>query len=151
MPTPPETDRTLVFRIGAERFGLPLPRVLEVLRPSAAPLPVPGAPGWLRGIINHHGQVVPVIHLSEILAVAAPEKGEPHILIELERSPVALEVQAIESIEELHLEGPAIGGRRRAWVRGTLVSVLDPDSLAVQLRGARDQDDSLTGAGDRSK
>lgn len=131
-PAPPEPggERTLIFRLGRERFGLLLSIVREVFQPAAPPVPVPGAPGWLCGILNHHGNVIPVIRMDELLSVEADDSLQQIILVQFGGELVALQVGQIESLDEVRAEGPAVQGRRRAWHRGTLLAQLDPQVLA---------------------
>jgi chemotaxis-related protein WspB len=56
----------IVFQVGAERFGLDVARVREVL---SVPLlrPLPNAPEYVAGLFDYHGTLVPVIDLSRLL------------------------------------------------------------------------------------
>jgi chemotaxis signal transduction protein len=128
---PPEEDRerTLVFRVGSERFGLPLVMVVEVFELASPMMPVPGAPGWIAGMLNHHGQVVPVLRMSAFLDVASPDEGGQIILVELSGESLGLAVDLIEALEEVRAEGPARQGRRRSWHRGALMELIDTDYI----------------------
>jgi purine-binding chemotaxis protein CheW len=53
----------LVFRAGAQTFGIPVSQV-GVVFPVAEIDPLPNAPGTIRGIVNIHGTVTPVIDLQ---------------------------------------------------------------------------------------
>lgn len=56
----------VVFQAGAERFGLDVSRVREVLSvPTLRPLPA--APEYMAGLFDYHGTLVPVIDLSHLL------------------------------------------------------------------------------------
>lgn len=131
-------DQTLVFRAGQERFGLPLKAIREVFEPSTDTIPIPGGPDWLAGMIQHHGRVIPVVR-ADLLLRAEPledeETGHQLILIDLGDEVVALLVDQILALEEVRSEGPLLsGGRRRAWLRGSLLTLLQPDGLATTLR-----------------
>jgi purine-binding chemotaxis protein CheW len=60
----------VVFRVERREYALPLQFVLHVLR-MVAVTPVPQAPAWLLGVVNWHGQVVPVMDLRARLALPA--------------------------------------------------------------------------------
>ncbi len=122
-------EQTLVFKVGAERFGLPLSSVIEVFEFSTGPVAVPGAPHWLAGIINHHSRVIPVVCMDRLLHVEPGTAGHQLMLVELKGESVALQVDQIESFEEIRSEGPSIQGRRRAWFRGSLLTLLEPELL----------------------
>ena len=130
--------QTLVFRAGQERFGLPLKAILEVFEQGVEPIPVPGGPDWLAGMIQHHGRVIPVVRAGPLLRAAPMEGDGPShqlMLVDLGEEVVALLVDQIVALEEVRSEGPLLsGGRRRAWLRGTLLTLLLPDGLAATLR-----------------
>jgi chemotaxis-related protein WspB len=56
----------IVFEAGAERFGLDVSRVREVL-PVPTLRPLPSAPEYVAGLFVYHGTLVPVIDLSRLL------------------------------------------------------------------------------------
>lgn len=124
---PPEEDRdrTLVFRLGKERFGLPLALVVEVFERTSPLTPVPGAPVWIGGMINHHGQVIPVLRMSEFMEVSSVDTAEQIILVNLSGESLGLAVDQIDSLEEVRAEGPGHEGRKRSWHRGTLMELID--------------------------
>lgn len=136
-----DATRILVFTVGSRRYGLILDVVREVFEMVEPPVPVPGAPGWVGGVINHHGEVVPLVHLDRFLGLAGTG-GAQVILARLDESLFALGVDQVESLESVRLEGPAYQGRRRAWYHGALLDLLDPGHLAQDLmrRAARDVD-----------
>ncbi len=60
--------KVLVFSIGADRYGLALTDIARVL-PVATLKQVPLAPSYVAGIMDLHGQPVPVIDLSHLAGV----------------------------------------------------------------------------------
>ena len=64
--------KVLVFHIGPDRYALRLPLVARVL-PAASLKAVPLAPGYVAGLLDLHGEPVPVIDLSRLCGVA-PEQ-----------------------------------------------------------------------------
>lgn len=53
----------VVFRLGAEEYGLPVTSVNSIIRYEEA-TPVPRSPSAVLGVINLRGRVVPVVDLS---------------------------------------------------------------------------------------
>jgi purine-binding chemotaxis protein CheW len=64
-------EAVLVFRLGADRYGIPVSSVREVL-PQARIAPVPGAPAAVAGLIQMRGEIRPVYDLRERLRMPAP-------------------------------------------------------------------------------
>jgi len=92
-------DRSLqlvVFRLEAQLYALPLDAVERVL-PMVAVSSLPQAPSLVLGVINWHGQVVPVLDLRRRLGYPACEYGlGAHLLVA--RTPLrrlALPVDAV--------------------------------------------------------
>jgi purine-binding chemotaxis protein CheW len=59
-------SRVVAFAVGERRWGLPLECVERVVA-MVAVAPLPGAPEGVRGAINVHGAVVPVLDLGRRL------------------------------------------------------------------------------------
>lgn len=64
--------KVLVFTIGPDRYGLPLVSITRVL-PAAALKQVPLAPDFVAGLLDLHGEPVPVIDLSRLAGLARAE------------------------------------------------------------------------------
>ncbi len=130
---------TLIFRLGPERFGLPLSAVMEVFESPVVVYPIPGTSTWVRGILNHHGRVIPLFNAAALLRAAGAAESGPVILLQLAGEPVGWQVDQIECLEEVQAEGPIVDGRRRAWFRGTLLTLIEPnlfgESVVQQLSG----------------
>src|SRR5947209_4471059 len=71
----------LIFELGGQRFGLPVPDVREIVR-AVYPVPLPGAPAVVEGVINLRGRVVPVLDLRRCFRLP-PRPIEPtdHLVI----------------------------------------------------------------------
>ncbi|MGO4307538.1 chemotaxis protein CheW [Cupriavidus sp. RAF12] len=60
----------LLFRIGTDHYAIDTAEVAEVLQLTTVKQ-IPGAPGWVSGLMVRHGQPVPVIDMSA-LATGTP-------------------------------------------------------------------------------
>jgi purine-binding chemotaxis protein CheW len=69
------TEQFVVFRLGDERYGLPIGAVDEVVRRPDQLTRVPGAPAFVEGVMNLRGQVVPVIDQRQRFALNGAEHG----------------------------------------------------------------------------
>ena len=59
--TTEDDQQVVVFRLGAEEFGVPIASVQEIVRVPESLTHVPKAPGFVEGVINLRGAVLPVI------------------------------------------------------------------------------------------
>ena len=65
--------QVMTFQFGDESYGVDISRIREIV--EFIPLTsVPKAPGWIEGIVNHHGRVVTVINLATFFDL--PSRGE---------------------------------------------------------------------------
>jgi len=138
--------RHVVFRVGNERFGLPLPAVREVATPASMSK-VPRSPAAVRGIMNLRGKVVTVVHLGTLLGAAetlagpAPENADQAGkvgLLDRGRRDLGLLVTEVEGIHGLEETSPG-PGEALPSVRGVsqgpegAVTILDADGLERQI------------------
>lgn len=108
-----EIGEYLCFRLGEEAYGVPIPRVREVLR--VPPLTeVPRAPANVVGVMNLRGEVLPVYDLKLRLRLAvaaariagpeaaeAPARGARVIVVRSDRGDAGLLVDAVEDVWRL--------------------------------------------------
>ena len=64
----------VTFRLADELFAADIFSVERVLR-HEAPTPIPNVPGWIEGVIDYEGRVVPVIDLRRRLELPAGARG----------------------------------------------------------------------------
>ncbi len=114
-------SETLVFEVDGRRYGLEAGEVLEVVR-IVETLPLPGAPGWIEGVIDLRGKVVPVIDLRARLGlpVKKVELSDQLIVSRGRGFPIAVRIDRALDLEHL-AEGPA----RVAKLTDGLAPVLD--------------------------
>jgi purine-binding chemotaxis protein CheW len=109
--------RHVVFRVGSERFALPLEAVREVVVPQPPFARVPRCPDAVRGAMNLRGRVVAVVDLAQLVGLApqALEASAGQVLI-LDQGKRALGlliggvvgVEAFEAPREDAAPGPAM-------------------------------------------
>lgn len=132
--------RFVSFRLEQDAYALPLERVERALR-MVATVQLPEAPSWMLGVINMHGQVLPVLDLGQRFGHDTKEPHPDQRLLVMSQEPrnVALLVDKVEQVlsaQEGRLEPPSghlAGSRVLAGVlqnNEELVLVLDPDRLA---------------------
>ena len=89
----------ITFRIGTQYFCVDIMSVREIRgwTPATA---VPRAPGFVRGVINLRGIVLPIVDLAERLGFAPAEPTPRHVIIVAQtgRQIVGLLVDAVSDI-----------------------------------------------------
>lgn len=96
---PVESRQFVLFRLGAEEYGLPIERVQSIIR-YEVPTPVPHAPSGVEGVINLRGQVIPVIDLSMRL-LRVPFSGAPTSRIVVAEGNSGMVGLAVDSASEV--------------------------------------------------
>lgn len=103
----------VVFRLGAENYGVPIEAVREIIPPSEV-TPVPGAPGFFEGILNVRGELVSVINMrrfagmeelddgssAKILILASEDGSVQGLLTDDVASIVDVPAEAVQSLGE---------------------------------------------------
>jgi purine-binding chemotaxis protein CheW len=120
----------LVFRLGADRYGIPVSSLREVL-PQALIAPVPGAPATVAGLIQMRGEIRPVYDLRQRLQIPAaaprpPKEGETVIVLSAGGREFGIRVDTAEEIRSWRPEKRQPG--QTPWVAGItedLVSILN--------------------------
>jgi purine-binding chemotaxis protein CheW len=132
--------RHVLFRVGGESFALPLEAIREVVTPQPPFALVPRTSQAVRGAMNLRGRVVAVVDLAPLVGLAgqvlAAGQGQV-VVLDRDRRGLGLLVEGVLGVEPLEPQerrgdGPVVRGV--VSVRGTAVTVLDPDALVAQSR-----------------
>ena len=73
-PAKERSAQLLTFFLDQQEYGVDILRVQEI-RGWSAPMPIPGAPSYIKGVINIRGDVVPIADLRERLRLPSLEYG----------------------------------------------------------------------------
>jgi purine-binding chemotaxis protein CheW len=122
---------TLLFRVGERLFGCDIRDAQEIipLRPMTR---LPGAPPFVRGLINMRGTVVTVLDLG---ARIDPERGVSNdgsiLLVRYRERLVGMVVEEVADVRVLDIEEPAatMGAGANGIVKG--VATLDDASVVI--------------------
>jgi purine-binding chemotaxis protein CheW len=71
-----DDEQVVVFRLGAEEFGVPIESVQEIVRVPETLTHVPKAPPSVEGVINLRGSVLPVVDLRRRLGLPTIERND---------------------------------------------------------------------------
>lgn len=142
-----ERRQFITFHLGAQEFGADIMAVREI-RGWTATTPLPHAPGFVRGVINLRGVVLPVMDLKARLGLGATEEDPKHVIMVLEAGPrtAGLLVDAVSDIMTVAAGGiqPAPGLARDsenecvdglAVVDGRMVTILSVQRMMAALAG----------------
>lgn len=94
--------KAMLFHIGRERYALPLAAVLRVL-PVARLKALPGAPHYVPGLLDLHGEPVPVVDLSRLA-------GTPPDAVRYDTRILLVEVPALGRLRRLGLKAERVTG-----------------------------------------
>lgn len=108
----------LSFRLGNENYAAHVSRTLKILQLSEI-TKVPNAPPNMKGVINHHGNVLPVVDLNQTFGLPETEKTKNTCIIILtvdkgnEQINIGAIVDEVLHVDEINAdqisEPPSIG------------------------------------------
>lgn len=105
----PQPVGIVVFEVDGVRYGVVARHVREIL-PAVPPVPLPGGPEIVWGVMNLRGQVVPVVDLRARLRLSRKEIGlTDHMIVasagaQLVVLPTDRVIEVVE-VEPAHIEG----------------------------------------------
>jgi chemotaxis signal transduction protein len=142
--------QVLRFHVADQTLAVDLAWVREVC-PIVLATPVPHAPTWMRGLMDYHGQVIPMVDGGVLFGAAAirDRLGTRVLLLQGRANPddpliaFGMVVDRVDGIMELHgsawtprqgLPGMPFVGEIRGESEGSIL-LLDPPGLAGMHRG----------------
>lgn len=98
-PTSGSGGQYLTFTLGSEEFGIEILKVQEI-RGYSAVTPIPNTPGYIRGVINLRGTIVPVVDLRSRFRMPDGDYGKFAVIIVVSVGPrvVGLVVDAVSDV-----------------------------------------------------
>lgn len=134
----------VTFKLAGEKYGVNVMQVKEVLRYTEI-APVPGAPGYVIGIINLRGKVVTVIDTRYRLGLPAVDVTENSriVVIEAETHVIGILVDSVAEVVYLRLSeietAPSVGNDESAKFiqgvchkNGELLILIELDKLLTE-------------------
>jgi purine-binding chemotaxis protein CheW len=153
-----DESQYLVFRLGAEEFGLPIAAVDEVARAPDRITRVPKTPKFLEGVINLRGEVLPVVDQRrrfDLPAFAGDRHRQRLVVVRSDRHRAGLIVDSVSEVLRTRADAiepaPDLAGEAVRLVQGVvnlggggrLVLLLDPAELLSRAeRGLLDKFDT---------
>lgn len=88
----------VIFRLGLVEYGLPSSCVEQVVAVPEQLMAIPKAPGWIEGVINHRGTVLPVIDQRKRFAMPAAARSRHIIVAALGTARAGIMVDAVTGV-----------------------------------------------------
>lgn len=139
---PASTQRLLTFEVGASLYALPIAHVLEVAGVEEV-RGIPTLPAATGGVVNLHGDALPVLRRSALFEVSEAELPAPaHLLVVAGRPeepgrvgvPVDRVVGLVDGSGVASRGGELVAERRE--LAGRVVGIVDPRVLVARAREA---------------
>jgi len=137
-PSTAAETRLVLFEVAGTAYAIPIAEVLEVLEtPSTAG--IPGLPRRLAGVVNHHGEALPLVSREALFDVSGDAMAPAqHVLVLAERGGEAgalgVPVDRVVGLADAALtaySGPGLVTERLP-LRGRVISVLDARRLLTR-------------------
>jgi chemotaxis signal transduction protein len=127
--------RLVLFEVGGSAFALPIADVVEVAE-WAAVAAIPSLPPAIAGVVNHHGDALPLLSREALLDATITSDETPESVLVLgasglESGRLGVPVDRVLGLVDAPLGPPAAEGIvvERRPVRGRIVAVLDAARL----------------------
>ncbi len=118
-----EDTKIIVFKLENQLFGADILPIQEILLPKE-PVKVPNNPAFIEGVIDHRGQVIPVLDLKKRFGLGETQlKKEARLIVaELGEKKIAFAVDAVLEItnteKQQKEEAPDIVKIKKDYIAG---------------------------------
>ena len=137
-PAPAESLDLLIFSNAGERYAVETTHVHEVV-PLRDLTPLPCAPLFVRGVVNHRGRILPVVDFRRLFDLPDEEAPEGARIVTVEAGGMRFAIFAdrlagIIRVDVRDLAPPpvTVTDDQKAWLRGVtaeMVAVLDLEAM----------------------
>lgn len=139
-------EQFIVFKLGAQEYGLPISAVSTIARVPAQITRMPKAPAFIDGIVNLRGAVLPIVDLSRRFGLVPGETSNGRRILVLAAGGVPtgfivdsvsealkVTVDAIQAAPELSREQMRLIGRVvNLKAQSRIILVIDPTQLLTE-------------------
>jgi purine-binding chemotaxis protein CheW len=144
----PHAGEYLTYRLGAEEYGVDIQKVQEI-RSCETPTRIPGAPAYVKGVVNLRGVIVPIVDLRlklgceradynpfTVVIVLAVHKRVVGVVVDAVSDVLDLQADAIKPPPEMAAAHGADFVTAIASVGDRMLMLVDMDSLLGSTLGA---------------
>lgn len=134
-----QDERLMTFEIHDSLYALPISGIVEVIEVEGGISAVPTLPARIGGVINFHGDALPVLHSGALLGVESGELGSPIQIVVMTDGPAEKSLLGLPVNDVLGLVNGARAIARgadpvaaRRSIDGRVASILDPARLVAR-------------------
>lgn len=139
-------QQVMTFQIGNEFYGIDIAKVSEIVEFTQL-TPLPKAPVWVNGILNHHGRIATVLNLSTFFDLTPSRENNLRRIAVLDNPSMDIGVLLEGHLEvisewevktEISADPEFLKSKYVANVlvsKGRVVNLLDTDRLIADLDG----------------
>jgi purine-binding chemotaxis protein CheW len=96
-----DTIRVLCFSLGTENYCIYVSEAKEIARPGRITR-VPNTPGFITGVMNLRGEIIPLVDIRYFFGLEEPEKKETMVIItDVTGSPMGILVDKISGTRDI--------------------------------------------------
>jgi chemotaxis signal transduction protein len=139
-------ERLLTFEISNSLYALPISGVVEVTEVEAGFAAIPTLPARIGGVINYHGDALPVLRSSALLGIEGAAQKTPAQVVVITDRPTEQARLGLPVDEILGLvNGPRAIAREadpvaeRRSLDGRVAKILDPARLVAKAESVIEQ------------
>jgi len=117
---------TIGFRIGSEEYGLALSTVQEIITTPRITR-VPKAPTYIKGVINLHGNVIPVIDIARRFKIGETKigPGSRVVVIDMADEAIGLLAESVSKVasfsaSQIQPPPPLVAGIAAEYLQGVV-------------------------------
>lgn len=140
-----EMIQFIVIRLGEEQYGIDIRNIDTITRMQHITR-VPKMPGYLKGVINLRGVVIPVVSMrlrmdlepdvitksTRIIVLKLEQEGKMGFLVDEVKEVVSLDTEEIEKIADSTKEGKANLINAVGKHNGELISLFDLNAISLE-------------------
>jgi purine-binding chemotaxis protein CheW len=147
-----ETNKAVVFQVGKEEYAIPVEFVISIEKMDSI-TPIPNLPGYVKGIVEVRGEIIPVIDFEHILYRRELVEGDTSRLIVLKTDVLEMAVLVNEAKEIVDIPPDKL--KQVGLISGTsyfagianldhrLMTVINPSTLVQSLDGLKEIKDYM--------
>lgn len=98
-------NQYVIFQVGQETFGISIAKVWEIITPQTI-TKIPYTSGFIEGVINLRGKVIPIIDLRKrfCLPVGEQTQSERIMVVEIKGNTLGMIVEGVSEVLQINSE-----------------------------------------------